>query len=269
MNIKHEINHLILDRLPEAFIIEIKKIHYLRSLKKFSERNEKDLAILKHIVKPGDRVIDIGANVGWYTKALSNLVGEKGCVYSIEPVPQTFELLSFCIKKLRLTNVLLFNNAISEKDGSLIMEVPKYEGSGYNFYRSRIVNPVRLNQSLKHYEVDSKSLDSLFSECSNRMSFIKCDVEGHELQVIKGAKKIISKFRPAWLMEISGNPEDPGSEAFELFKVFSGQGYRVFWFDGMQLREYFPRDRSVNYFFLTEYDLSTMDSSFLDKGQLL
>jgi FkbM family methyltransferase len=258
MNIKHKIIHSILERLPEALAFEIKKIHYLRSLKKFSERNEKDLTILKHIVKLGDHVVDIGANIGWYTKALSNLVGEKGCVFSIEPVPPTFELLSFCAKKLRLRNVKLLNCAISEGDGTAIMEVPKYERGGENFYQSKIIKRKNINHSLKHYMVDLKSIDSLFSILSNRISFIKCDVEGHELQVIEGARKVISNFKPAWLIEISGNPEMKDSDTFKVFNIFEREGYKAWWFDSKKLREYSPDDRSTNYFFLTENHITSV-----------
>lgn len=253
-----KIKWLALNILPESFLLKFKKIYYVRSLKKFSEMNEPDLAIVKLIVKPGDHVIDIGANIGWYTKILSDLVGSQGRVYSIEPLPPVFELLSFCVKKLNLRNVELLNCAISEEDGLAMMEVPKYENGGDNFYRSKIVDGENLDPSLRHYKVNLKSLDSLFSALSERISFIKCDVEGHELQVIKGGRKVISNFRPGWLVEISGNPTNKESNSFEVFTRFEKERYGAWWFNGKQLRKYYPGDNPINCFFLTDCHISSM-----------
>jgi len=245
-------------RQGTSLLFNLKKIHYVRSLKKFSEKDEPDFTVVKHLVKSGDHVVDIGANVGWYTRMLSGLVGDEGQVYSVEPISTTFKLLSYCVNQLRLRNVTLFNCGISEKDGSAMMEVPKYEGGGDNFYQARIVSKKDVDPSLKHYEVVLKSLDSLFSGLSNRISFIKCDVEGHEFQVVKSAKKLLANCKPAWLIEISGDPDSKKSEAFKLFNTFDKEGYKACWFDCKRLKKRFPGDKSVNYFFLTDNHISSM-----------
>ena len=67
---------------------------------------------IKYLVKPGDSVLDIGANVGWYTNHLSLLVGEPGKVYSIEPIPETFALLRAVVGELGLSNVESLNYAM-------------------------------------------------------------------------------------------------------------------------------------------------------------
>ncbi len=253
---KVTIKNSILRLLPERMLFLLKKIHYIRSLKSFSEN---DVKVIEMLVKPGDYVIDIGANVGWYTKVLSELVGNDGCVYSIEPIPTTFKLLSHCIKKFGLNNVTLFNYAMSERNGYVFMEVPKYESGGENFYQAKIVENKKTENSLKTFKVESKSIDSLFSELPNNITFIKCDVEGHEFTVIKGAERVIKKSKPAWLIEISGDPDDQSSDSYMLFKYLDKQEYTAYFFDGQKLNKHFQGDKSINYFFLTSQHLALLN----------
>lgn len=258
MDIMKKLKGSILGILPPSLLFNLKKIHYVRSLNKFSEKDEPDFTVVKDLVKPGDHVVDIGANVGWYTKMLSHLVGDQGQVYSIEPVPTTFELLSFCVNKIGLINVTLFNSGISEEDGSATMEVPRYEGGGDNFYQAQIVNKGNVDRSLKRYEVTLKSLDTLFSDSTHSISFVKCDVEGHELQVVKGARKVLTQFKPVWLIEVSGDPDNEDSHSSHLFSIFKEAGYEAWWYDRKQLKKRLPGDKSVNYFFLTDNHILSM-----------
>lgn len=250
------IKSLILSILPARVLLELKKLHYARALRKFSEEDEIDIKIVERIVKPGDHVIDIGANVGWYTKILSGLVGEQGSVYSIEPIPTTFKLLAFVTNRLRLNNVTLLNCGISSSNWTAIMEIPDYGTGGENYYRARVTTEEAATFRLRRYQSDMKSLDSLFADSPKRIAFIKCDVEGHEIHVIMGAAKLIAGYGPAWLVEISGNPDDEQSDAFKLCEILENEGYTTWWFDGCQLKRRSPGDKSINYFFLMDHHLS-------------
>ena len=77
--------------LPAPVLFGVKKLYYARTIGTFWEP---DVQPIKRLVKPGDFAIDLGANIGWYSHVLANLVGENGRVYSIEPIPDTFRLLS-------------------------------------------------------------------------------------------------------------------------------------------------------------------------------
>jgi hypothetical protein len=79
---------------------------------------------------------------------------------------------------------------------------------------------------------------------------VKCDVEGHELAVLYGAEKLLRRYRPAWLMEVSGDPDDPASNAAGVVELMRTEGYEVFRFDGRKVRSRVHGDRAVNYFFL-------------------
>ena len=265
MRINKRLKGLMLELIPFKILQGFKKIHYLRTLKFASESYESDLTVIKHLVNAGDYVIDIGANIGVYTKILSEIVGRDGRVFSIEPISFTFDILKSNVSKLNLRNVELINSAISDIDAIFTMEIPKYEFGGENFYQAKIVNK-KIDSRLRLEKVEAKRLDKMFSDISHRISFIKCDVEGHELPCLKGAINIIKKSRPAWLIEISGEPNDTESSAFDTFKLLEKNGnYKAFWFDGKKLYERGVGDKSVNYFFLSSDHIRILkEKSLLD-----
>lgn len=236
--------------LPNRILKFLKQIHYFHELKRFSERDEPDLLVVKKLVRPGDHVVDVGANVGWYTRVLAESVGSDGRVYSIEPIGETFEILSYCIHRLGLGNVDLLHSGISEADGEAVMEIPSFNKGGDNFYRAKIVsglNPCEVNRQV---QVRLTTLDKVLGGSKNPITFIKCDVEGHELAVVRGARAVIERFMPAWLIEVSQDPDEPGTPSHELFSILYSYGYSAFWFNGSHLVERAPKDKSINYFFL-------------------
>jgi FkbM family methyltransferase len=256
-NTKAILKGLALRVLPDRMLQIVKKVHYARMLESLSEDDERDFRIINHLVSPGDWVVDIGANIGVYTKYLSELVGAEGRVYSVEPVPLTLDILVSNVRKLGFKNVETINCAISDFNGSVTMEVPLYQSGGENFYEARIVSE-NADNSLRRIRVQSRTIDSLFSDLDHHISFIKCDAEDHELKCVKGASGIIKKSKPAWLIEISGDPDDPGSAAYQTFRLLNQEGYEAFWFDGESLRKRSTGDGSVNYFFLSAKHLQAL-----------
>jgi FkbM family methyltransferase len=260
MGLKAIIRTILVRCTPESVWKPLLKQYYFHRIRSYSqdtklENRAKELRVIKNLIIDGDTVIDIGSNFGFYTLFLSKVVGKSGCVYSIEPIPLTFEILSYNIKKLGLGNVKLLNCAISEKNGITEMEIPEYDSGGESFYLARVVNDINKAPSLRKYSVVMDTLDYLFLDLSKRISFIKIDVEGHELPVIMGAEKVISRFLPALLIEISGDPDDKKSKASELFNRLMKKGYSPYWYDGKALRIRSQGVKEVNYFFLTENHL--------------
>jgi FkbM family methyltransferase len=238
--------------MPDRMLQGAKKQYYAWLLRRGPENAERDCRPLPTLVAPGDHVIDVGANIGIYTKRLSELVGARGRVYSVEPIPLTFELLASNVKRLGLSNVELFACAISDRNGSVVMEVPRYASGGENFYEARIRPGDGQSGTLRTFRVLCTTLDALVAPASVRISFVKCDVEGHELSCIRGAQRVLRESKPALLLEVSSDPDDSRSPAHELFGVLAEEGYQAYWFDGATLRRRSPGDRSVNYFFLRE-----------------
>ena len=125
--------------LPQSTVQFIKKRHYLRLLCSSSLEKEPELRVIRYLVKTGDSIIDIGANVGVYTKILSELIGPDGHVYSIEPFPSTFEILCYNVRKLRLDNVEPINVAVSDSQAVVTMAIPYDLSGAETHYRASIV----------------------------------------------------------------------------------------------------------------------------------
>jgi FkbM family methyltransferase len=246
---RESLKAVVLAYAPARVLTWLKKRHYAHALPAF---DEPDAKVIRAMIRPGDRVIDIGSNAGWYTYVLSQRVGPSGRVTSIEPIPPTFEILCHCVSKLDLRNVDTLNCAISNQPGMVRMELPDFDGGGENFYQARIVSADPEQSGHGGYEVESRTLDSLCESEDGKVHFIKCDVEGHELSVIEGAAQLIARDQPAWMLEVSGNPDSEGSRAQRVVHALSKLGYGTYWFDGMALRERAAGDQSVNYFFFTK-----------------
>lgn len=244
--------------LPARMIFHLKKFHYSRTVPSFWEP---DVEPLKYLVRPGDLVIDVGAHVGWYSHICSSLVGDSGMVCSIEPIPETFHILSTIIKNLGLRNVLLLNCAISESDGDAAMGVPLNESGIENLYQARIVESEQSALHSRRCNVQLRSIDSLLISLPKLPSFIKCDTEGHELSVIKGASETIWKCRPSWLIEVTGDPDDRTSSANKIFGLLRERDYEGYWFDGQSLRARSVGDNAINYFFLQPCHVAQMESA--------
>ena len=244
--------------LPAPVWQQILRRYYLHRLRGYQasgewERSEPDLQIVRHLIAPGDAVMDIGANFGFYTVYLATRVGKTGSVASFEPVPTTFDILSSNARKLSLEHVSLHNCAVSNTDGTAAMEVPQFESGNDNYYQARLTSAEAAAgpPAGRRVEVSVRSLDALFEGQSKPVSFIKMDVEGHELAAIQGASRLLASWRPALLIEMSGNLDDPGSSGSQLVALLKRQGYQPYWYDGTALRPRQPGDESINYFFLT------------------
>lgn len=254
------LKQLVLKLLPEPVLQPLRRRHYVRVVAQFSEDEEPDLKVVKHLVDPGATVFDIGANIGVYTSFLSKYVGDSGAVYSVEPVPPTFRVLQSVVSSLGLRNVTAINCAISAAEGVAQMIVPRFDTGGRNFYQARLIESSSNGRTAggMAYQVKTRPLDSLAEEFRSSVSFIKIDVEGHELSCIQSGSSILERHRPSCLVEVSGAPDDPDSPAFQLIARFRELDYSVYWFDGASLRERKSGDQSVNYFFLQENHLQRL-----------
>jgi FkbM family methyltransferase len=235
--------------LPSGVLRQVRRRHYYRVLAKGSV-GEPELAVLGLFVKPGACVIDVGANFGLYTKALADLVGPSGSVYSIEPIPETFDMLTSSIARLGLRNVVPLRYAVSDSNGERVrLVVPKGRPFGLeNPYRARIVRgPAEGREVI----AETRTLDSLFAARPSGVSFVKCDVEGHELVCLHGAMDLIRRSRPTWLMEVSGDPRTAGSSARSVFNLMGEFGYRTYVVERNDVRPWRSEEAPrVNYFFV-------------------
>jgi len=247
--------------LPAPVLTGIKKRYYTMLLQRSRlDSVETDALALPRIVKPGDFVIDIGAFAGFYTKPLSSLVGPSGKVWSIEPVPQTFEILSYAIRKLSLKNVEVFNYAMSDSEGIATMEVPHYRGGGETWYDARIVRGRRPTEQ-RVFKVSTRTLDSLMQGLERPVSFIKCDAEYHELFCVRGALETIRRWKPALLIEMLQSPDEHDADQQKVVELLGGLGYSPYCFDGANFHLRQSGENSQNYFFFADRHRAILESN--------
>jgi FkbM family methyltransferase len=157
-----------------------------------------------------------------------------------------------------MSNVSCVNVAISDRDGDVLMELPVYDTGGTNFYQATVVDATdKIVDSKKQVLVPALTLDTLVAG-RGIVGFVKCDVEGHELACLSGAEMVLGSHSPAWLVEVSGDPDESGTKAKEVFRIFRDLSYVSWWFDGHSLVKRRPGDRSTNYFFLKEGQIAKL-----------
>jgi FkbM family methyltransferase len=176
------------------------------------ESREYEYHILDQFVRPKDWVLDIGANFGVYTARFSQLVGPEGRVIAMEPVPQAFDILNALVQELPLRNVTLLNVACFEKSCALPLRIPRGDFGLENLYESALdpnaAGPVAL----------CLSVDAL--QLPERIAVAKIDVEGAELQVLRGMSATLARDLPILIVEWI-----PGME--KIVEYLEPFGYRV------------------------------------------
>ena len=151
---------------------------------------EDDIPLLKTFVKPTDICWDIGANAGTYTLHLSRLAAK---VFAFEPVPHSLDILQDVTRRARLTNVVSRSLALSDKVGRAKMAVP-VEGFYGGFYIASL-------DAAGALDVETSTIDALIAQGVPEPDFIKCDVEGAEHLVLDGARALLERRHPIWLLE--------------------------------------------------------------------
>ena len=243
--------------LPIPVQVFFLSYYYAKALNNIVESKEPDLMVVKFLVNSGDHVIDVGANIGVYAKYLSDQVGVNGIVYCFEPHPYIYSILQTTIKnRLGLVNIVLKNIALSQENKELIMETPTNKWGIRNYYRTQVKDTQDINNQKNSIMIKAESLDHFLSNLDVSISFIKIDVEGHELSVIKGATVILDKFHPALLIEVTRDPNVEGTDAFNLFNILLNMNYHPYFLKDNFLYKWQPNAKSINYFFLTDYHLN-------------
>ncbi len=241
--------------LPGSLLRRVQLWYHTRAISKFKIEEEPDLAIVRHLVRQGEFAIDAGANLGIYTRFLSEFVGIEGKVISFEPIPDTYDLLTELRRRLQLKNVNCHQRALSNKSALVAMQIPHFKDGVENFYQAKVVvGPAE--DGNRTVEVRSEMLDSFTKDAGRPVAFVKCDVEGHERECIEGAIATIERDHPSWLVELSGKIDEPDSPTSALVQFFAKHGYGVYWYDGNQLRKRMKGEMSINHFFLRKEHLS-------------
>ncbi len=154
-------------------------------------------------VRPGDVVFDVGANFGWYTTLFRQCLAGEGQVHSFEPTPAAFNALQeHLVLNPSPTQTETNRVALGESSGSVRMWIPWRGGRGTAFASLRQQDRIGRHECID-VQVTTVS-DYASTKRLGKIDLIKCDVEGAEMLVLRGAADIMDRgIRPAWLIEVS------------------------------------------------------------------
>lgn len=175
---------------------------------------------IKNLINEGDVVIDIGANLGYYSILMSSWVGKSGVVYSVEPIALYNKI--FNEKACKRKNIVLYPYALGkeEKDVTLVCSPNVgYLRTGLpHVYDSRRDGNIQTQEFT--FDARMKIPSKLFSSIE-RLDYIKCDIEGFEYVVLSDMENIIDKFRPVVQVEVWGENEEPVKNLFKKLGYIS------------------------------------------------
>jgi len=173
-------------------------------------KREKDVHdVIINLLRNGDVFVDVGANIGYYTILASKIVGDRGKVISIEPIPNTFKILKYNVFKVNaLKNVKLIENAAWFEKDTIKFSLP----TGYYGIASAVQN-----YKDEEVKVDAVTSDDLLRPFDS-VRLMKIDAEGSEYEVLLGASKTLDRTDYV-VLEISRRTK-------ECLKILKSKGFK-------------------------------------------
>lgn len=173
---------------------------------------ESDLALMRAFVSPEDEIIDVGANIGGFTVPFSKFARK---VHAFEPIPETADQLDYNIAQNDVTNVVVHRFGLSDTPGVLYPHRTPDSGS---------TSLVDAQDDNSKETVPVTTLDDCFGD--TKISFMKIDVEGMEVRVLRGGTKLLAASRPVIFFEIQKGNMDAYGVSFATFaKLFPNYAF--------------------------------------------
>jgi FkbM family methyltransferase len=161
-----------------------------------------ELFFLERIIKPGFVCLDIGANLGYYSVALSRLAGPTGQVLAVEPIPQFQAIWQDNVKISGVDNLTLLPYALGSENTTVQMGTPERDGLLHHGM-TKVAASSTTETYARTYDVPMRRPDELLAALP-RLDFVKCDVEGFESVVFANMQATLRRFRPLIQTELNG-----------------------------------------------------------------
>jgi len=230
---------VIVDIDSNKMIVNPKDRGIAPSLLIYGVMEKAETKLFKAQVNEGMIVIDVGANIGYYSLMASSLVGNDGAVYAFEPEEVTHRVLCDNIKLNACNNIFPVEKALSNAPGKIQLWVDHAGNAISSFAKTNVqafsAFPIsNMAEEPQPLTVEKTTLDSFFSKSSYKVDFIKIDTQGAEGLVLAGAKnilkrnksiKIMMEFWPEGLKKL-------GTDPLQLLKQLEGYGFTIKLIDG-------------------------------------
>ena len=188
-----------------------------RDLILYGIREEWAIGVMKDLLRPGQTVVDVGANIGFYVLLESLKVGPSGKVYAIEPVPDNYELLRRNVDLNRRGNIEMHRCAVGDKPGRAQMHLSHLR----NWHAMTAVHATG-----RVIEVEVVTLDA-FLEGKPSPSLVRMDVEGYEYEILQGMEETLERSTDLTLF-IEIHPHIMGAERMRsMLQLLARHGYEI------------------------------------------
>ena len=155
------------------------------------KREISETETIKKTAKPGMCILEIGANIGYYTVLMGKLVGSAGKIYAYEPYPPSVDILARNVKLNNLTDIVeVHNSAVSSENAAQKL----YLGKASNVHS--LTNLKTDNDNANYIEVKTKDIKEILTDTNRKIDLIRMDIEGHERELFNTLSKDISPFLP-------------------------------------------------------------------------
>lgn len=199
------------------------------SLYLFQEWEPTETQLFRDQIEPGDVVVDLGANIGYYTLLAARLVGDEGHVYAFEPDPESFSILARNVELNGYENVTLVNEAAGAKKDTIRLYL-----NGDNRGDHRVYDPGDGRRSI---EVPVVPLDTYFADHKGDIDFVKMDTQGAECAILEGMRGLLDahpemalvlEYTPSFIAGMGYDPkaclEDMVERGFRIAELLEDEG---------------------------------------------
>jgi FkbM family methyltransferase len=178
-------------------------------------------------LRKGSVMFDVGAHIGYYSVLGSQVVGPGGRIVSVEPNPQTLPRLRKNLELSHASNVTVEDVACTDKETTLTFYQAGIRNTGASSISESNARNADHGEMVRSVTVRGRTLDSIVQELGlQRVDFVKIDVEGAEVQVLRGMKNTLAKYQPHMLIEMKpAQLASMGTSIGELRSVLRDSGY--------------------------------------------
>lgn len=198
----------------------------------------------KRLIQKGDTIIDIGANLGYYSRLFAKWVGKKGKVYAVEPIKIYNEAFSKYTKKYS-DSIILLPYALGTEEKEIELVTSLRNGS-YNTGLPHVYDKNRdgeIETQDFRFKASMKIPAKLFEDIP-KIDFIKCDIEGFEYVVLNNMRPVIEKHKPKVQVEVWGQNET------DTINLFEDLGYITYKLEDKSLKLTKNKKVSGDYMFI-------------------
>jgi len=185
-----------------------------RSLDLYGEYSNEEAELFRSLLKPGAIALDIGAHIGPHTLVLADSIGPRGAVLAFEPQRVLYQMLCANMALNNHTNTYCYHAVVGDRIATMV--VPELDYAIENNFAGLALGAYQHGEKVRMLTIDSLDLQ--------RCDFMKIDVEGMELDVLKGARETIARFNPALYVE-----NDREEKSAALIEYIRSLDYDLYW----------------------------------------